>query len=71
MHVVSLLAQIVHDFGHGGRTNDFLVASGNKLALLYNDQAPLENHHLAAAFALLRLPEYNFLAGMNKVHGFL
>jgi hypothetical protein len=32
----------------------------------YNDKAPLENHHLAAAFYLMRKPEYNFLAGLPK-----
>jgi hypothetical protein len=32
----------------------------------YNDKAPLENHHLAAAFYLLRRPEYNFLAALPK-----
>ena len=36
------------------------------LALRYNDKAPMENHHLAAAFSLLSRPEYNFLAGLPK-----
>jgi hypothetical protein len=59
------MSQIVHDFEHGGLTNDYLVASGHNLALLYNDHTPLENHHAAAAFRLLRCPELNFLAALS------
>ena len=59
--------QIVHDYDHGGLTNDYLIASRHDLAILYNDRAPLENHHVAAAFHLLRRPEYNFLAALSSV----
>lgn len=31
----------MHDYEHLGRTNDFLVNSGDSLALTYNDRAPL------------------------------
>ena len=60
------LAAIVHDFEHVGFNNDFLVNSSDPLAVRYNDRAPMENHHLAAAFSLLARPEYNFLEGMPK-----
>ena len=60
------LAAIVHDFEHVGLSNDFLVNSCDALALRYNDKAPLENHHLAAAFSLLSQPEFNFLASLPK-----
>ena len=60
------VAAIVHDFEHAGFTNDFLISSCDPLALRYNDKAPMENHHLAAAFSLLSRPEYNFLAGLPK-----
>lgn len=53
-HLAAYLAAIVHDYEHVGRTNDYLINSGDALALRYNDRAPLENHHLAAAFAVLR-----------------
>ena len=39
----------VHDFEHGGLNNDFLVKTSHPLAITYNDQSPLENHHHAAA----------------------
>ena len=60
------LAAIVHDFEHVGFNNDFLVISSDPLAVRYNDRAPMENHHLAAAFSLLARREYNFLDGMPK-----
>ena len=56
------LAQVVHDYGHVGLTNDFLAATSDPLAVQYNDHAPLENYHCAAAFsALLQQPELNFV----------
>ncbi|KAG2443397.1 hypothetical protein HXX76_001757 [Chlamydomonas incerta] len=60
------LAAIIHDFEHGGLTNDYLINSSDELALRYNDRAPLENHHCAAAFLLLRRPEYAFMAHLPK-----
>ena len=41
------LTAIIHDYEHLGVTNDFLVGSGDQLAVRYNDRAPMENHHLA------------------------
>jgi high affinity cAMP-specific and IBMX-insensitive 3',5'-cyclic phosphodiesterase 8 len=35
--VAALLAAIVHDLDHPGKTNSFLVNSSSPLALLYND----------------------------------
>ncbi len=38
MDVVStLIAAVVHDVDHPGKTNAFLINSGSKLAQLYND----------------------------------
>ena len=60
------LAAIIHDYEHVGLSNDFLISTCDALALRYNDRAPMENHHLAAAFSLLACPEYNFLSNMPK-----
>ncbi|GIL62517.1 hypothetical protein Vafri_16725 [Volvox africanus] len=60
------LAALVHDYEHGGLTNDYLINSSDLLALRYNDRAPLENHHLAAAFTLLKKPEYAFMSHLPK-----
>lgn len=43
----AVVAAIVHDVDHPGRTNTFLVKRGAPLALLYNDRSVLENHHVS------------------------
>ncbi|KAG2497449.1 hypothetical protein HYH03_004604 [Edaphochlamys debaryana] len=58
-------AAIVHDYGHPGVTNDFLIATNDPLAVRYNDRSPLENHHAAAAFSVLRKPELDVLAPLS------
>ena len=53
---------VVHDYEHGGMNNDFLIKTSNPLAVLYNDQSPLENHHVSASSRLVYAPEYRFMA---------
>lgn len=48
-----ILAACSHDFGHTGIDNAFCINSGNNLALLYNDEAPLENAHAALSWSVL------------------
>ncbi|KAF5828637.1 hypothetical protein DUNSADRAFT_17295 [Dunaliella salina] len=48
------LAAIIHDFEHQGLTNAFLIATESPLAMRYNDNAPLEQHHLSSAFSVLK-----------------
>ncbi|CAG5118718.1 unnamed protein product, partial [Candidula unifasciata] len=50
--VASLIAAAVHDVDHPARTNAFLINEKHKLAILYNDQAVLENHHASMCFRL-------------------
>ncbi|KAF5404380.1 Phosphodiesterase [Paragonimus heterotremus] len=65
--VGSLLAAIVHDLNHPGRTNPFLVNSNNALAILYNDIAVLESHHVALSFELTRNdPNVNIFQNLTR-----
>ena len=41
----TLTAALVHDIGHFGKNNTYLVNARHKLALIYNDQHILENMH--------------------------
>jgi cAMP-specific phosphodiesterase 4/calcium/calmodulin-dependent 3',5'-cyclic nucleotide phosphodiesterase len=63
-----LLAAAIHDFEHEGLSNDFLVKTGAERAVCYNDRSVNENHHAAAAFALMQHPDNNFLSGLSPVH---
>ncbi|XP_059089272.1 dual specificity calcium/calmodulin-dependent 3',5'-cyclic nucleotide phosphodiesterase 1B-like isoform X3 [Tigriopus californicus] len=62
----SLMAAIIHDFDHSGTTNNFHINAGSNLALLYNDRAVLENHHVSAFFRLIQENNCNIFANMQK-----
>ncbi|XP_032584707.1 calcium/calmodulin-dependent 3',5'-cyclic nucleotide phosphodiesterase 1 isoform X5 [Drosophila mojavensis] len=62
----SLLAALLHDFEHTGTTNNFHVMSGSETALLYNDRAVLENHHVSASFRLMREEDANILSHLSR-----
>lgn len=48
--------------------NDFFISkySGSELALMYNDESVLENHHLAVAFKLLQNDESDIFHNLQK-----
>jgi len=62
--LAALLAACIHDFEHRGFNNDFLIKTQDDWAIDSNDKSPNENHHLSAAFRILRNPECNFLHRM-------
>lgn len=47
------LAGACHDFDHPGFSNLYLVETKDEIALRYNDQSVLENHHIASTFGIL------------------
>lgn len=48
-----LLSALVHDVDHPGNTNGFEINTDSTLAMRYNDEAVLENHHCSKAFSLM------------------
>jgi calcium/calmodulin-dependent 3',5'-cyclic nucleotide phosphodiesterase len=56
------IAAIVHDFEHTGTSNNFHIQSRSDVALIYNDRAVLENHHVSAASRLMRIDDYNIVS---------
>ncbi|PNW87229.1 hypothetical protein CHLRE_02g114100v5 [Chlamydomonas reinhardtii] len=63
--LAAYVAAVVHDHGHPGLTNDFLIATHDPLAVRYNDRSPLENHHAASAFEQLLQPGHDITTGME------
>ena len=61
-----LVAALCHDIGHTGYTNTFEVNRQSRLAIIYNDNAVLENHHAALTFQILRNNSTNIFQNMNE-----
>ena len=53
--LAAILASSIHDVDHPGLTNQYLVNTSSELAIIYNDESVLENHHLAVAFKLIQV----------------
>jgi cAMP-specific phosphodiesterase 4 len=48
-----MISALAHDIDHPGNTNAFLVGQRDALAIVYNDQSVLENHHAATLYKIL------------------
>ncbi|KAF4518051.1 hypothetical protein B566_EDAN009001 [Ephemera danica] len=64
--VAAIFAAAIHDVDHPGLTNQFLINSSSELALMYNDESVLENHHLAVAFKLLQNEDCDIFVNLGK-----
>ncbi|KAL3317314.1 hypothetical protein Ciccas_004024 [Cichlidogyrus casuarinus] len=51
---ILMFSALCHDLDHPGFNNTFQVNSRSRLATVYNDHSPLENHHCFMAFVLCR-----------------
>ena len=49
-----IFSAAIHDLGHPGVTNRYLINTNSDLALIYNDESILEHYHLSLAFELLQ-----------------
>ena len=52
-----LVSALCHDLDHRGYNNAFEVNAKTPLALMYNDQSVLENHHASLAYHIIRKDE--------------
>lgn len=66
--LAAIFACTIHDVDHPGVTNQFLVNTSSELALMYNDESVLENHHLAVAFKLLQEENCDIFANLSRKH---
>jgi hypothetical protein len=60
-----ILTPVVHDVGHFGVNNPFLIGSSHDLAVRYNDQSPMENMHCATAFQAMQEEGHDVLAPLG------
>jgi cAMP-specific phosphodiesterase 4 len=61
-----LIGGAIHDHEHPGFNNVYMVDTSDELAIRYNDQSVLENHHVASAFRLIRTEELDFMRSLEK-----
>ncbi|OEH75586.1 3 5 -cyclic nucleotide phosphodiesterase domain-containing protein [Cyclospora cayetanensis] len=63
--VTLTVAAICHDVGHPGRNNQFFINCYDPLAVIYNDQAVLENFHSCLTFRTLEMKDCNIFANLE------
>ena len=60
-------AAAIHDLGHPGYTNNYLINTKNDLAIKYNDQSVLENFHVSEGFNIILKKEgCNIFEGLSN-----
>uniref|UniRef100_A0A8C7HZN0 Phosphodiesterase n=1 Tax=Oncorhynchus kisutch TaxID=8019 RepID=A0A8C7HZN0_ONCKI len=64
--LAALFAAAIHDVDHPGVSNQFLINTNSELALMYNDESVLENHHLAVGFKLLHEDNCDIFQNLSK-----
>uniref|UniRef100_A0A8C6TXK5 Phosphodiesterase n=1 Tax=Neogobius melanostomus TaxID=47308 RepID=A0A8C6TXK5_9GOBI len=64
--LAAIFAAAIHDVDHPGVSNQFLINTNSELALMYNDESVLENHHLAVGFKLLQQDNCDIFQNLTK-----
>eukprot|EP00922_Rhytidocystis_sp_ex-Travisia-forbesii_P030003 GHVS01043992.1.p1 GENE.GHVS01043992.1~~GHVS01043992.1.p1 ORF type:complete len:692 (-),score=54.98 GHVS01043992.1:185-2260(-) len=62
--VACIIAALIHDIGHPGFNNAFLMACRHPIAIAYNDNSVLENYHAALGFRIMQGENSNVLANV-------
>ena len=60
------IAALAHDVGHPGFSNQYLIKSKHRTAILYNDQSPLENMHCATLYEIVRNKKLDVFKGLDS-----
>jgi hypothetical protein len=58
-----IIASLIHDIGHPGVNNNYLISTRNDLANTYNDKSVLENFHVAEGFRIMN--SFNILSRLD------
>ncbi|XP_012944447.1 high affinity cGMP-specific 3',5'-cyclic phosphodiesterase 9A isoform X2 [Aplysia californica] len=61
-----ITSAICHDLDHPGYNNAYQINAKTELALRYNDISPLENHHCAVAFDILKKDKTNITKDFSR-----
>ncbi|KAI9100633.1 hypothetical protein DFS34DRAFT_693311 [Phlyctochytrium arcticum] len=64
--LILLVACIGHDLDHPGFNNAYQVNAKSELSIIYNDVSPLENHHAAVLFTILKGEDTNILSNLSE-----
>ena len=60
------VSAIIHDYGHPGLNNNYLIKTKDDLAIKYNDMSVLENYHVSEAFnIILKKPDNNIFINLS------
>ncbi|EDO32179.1 predicted protein [Nematostella vectensis] len=63
--LIMLTSALCHDLDHPGYNNAYQINARTELALRYNDISPLENHHCAVAFDIMKQDKSNILQNVS------
>ena len=68
LDLISLfISGAIHEFGHPGFSNNFLINTKNEIAIRYNDQSVLENYHISESFNIIfRKNGYNIFESLSN-----
>ncbi|XP_028289357.1 calcium/calmodulin-dependent 3',5'-cyclic nucleotide phosphodiesterase 1A [Parambassis ranga] len=61
-----IFAAAIHDYEHTGTTNNFHIQTRSETAMLYNDRAVQENHHVSAVYRILQDDDMNIFSSLSR-----